>query len=461
LSVVDFTLTATPATQTVVAGGSTTYTVTVAAVNGFTGTVTPSAAGATFNPTIITGGAGSTTMTMTTTANTPGGNLTIPVTGTSGADVHNTTVTLSVVDFTLAVNPATQTITAGSSTTYTVTVAAVNGFTGTVTPTVTGLPTGATASFSPATLTGAGTTTMTVSTTSSTPAATSPLTINGTSGADVHSATVSLAVTDSDFSISLSQASTPVQVSANGNVSILYNVTVTSNGALSVPVTITCSGAPAGLSLGCSPASLSFAVAGTATSTMTIAMPASWPTGGFNLTATGVSGTHSHSATAALQTPATILIDISGRIYSDTVQGVLGGGNISMQFGAKSILVFYGASGAAVSAADVQGIAGEIASAFNAADSPVTATIIPVVGSGTFEDYQLLFVTNTIGTATNIGLSYSVNDISFGTTGPTPGCNPVNGQDCPNPSQTLGFVLGPGPATSSDMTGTSTMTGGH
>ena len=73
----DFTIAGTPASQSVVQGSGTTYTVNVTAVNGFTGntvlsvTGLPTGATGTFNPTTITGGTGSSTLTITTLATTP------------------------------------------------------------------------------------------------------------------------------------------------------------------------------------------------------------------------------------------------------------------------------------------------------------------------------------------------------------------------------------------------------
>jgi len=64
----------------------------------------------------------------------------------------------------------------GNATTYTASVGALNGFGGTVTLSASGLPTGATASFQPATVTGAGSSTLTVTTAGSTPVGTSTLT---------------------------------------------------------------------------------------------------------------------------------------------------------------------------------------------------------------------------------------------------------------------------------------------
>src|SRR6185369_1713903 len=99
-----------------------------------------------------------------------------------------------VPNFTLSASPSSQTVTAGTGTSYTTTVGALNGFNGDVGLSVSGLPGGATGSFSPASITGSGSSTLTVSTSSSTPAGTYTLTITGTSGSIAHSTTVTLAV---------------------------------------------------------------------------------------------------------------------------------------------------------------------------------------------------------------------------------------------------------------------------
>jgi hypothetical protein len=98
-------------------------------------------------------------------------------------------------DFTIAVSPASQSVAQATATNYTVTVGAVNGFTGTVNLSATGVPANATASFSPPSITGSGTSTLTITTTASTPTGTSTLTITGTSGTLTHSATAQFAVT--------------------------------------------------------------------------------------------------------------------------------------------------------------------------------------------------------------------------------------------------------------------------
>jgi hypothetical protein len=198
----DFTISASPSSQTVVQGSSTAYTVTVTAVNGFTGTVNLSASGfgagasGAFNPTSVAG-SGTSTLNVTTTANAATGSFPITITGTSGSLSHGTSVTLVVnppPDFTISASPASQTVTQGNSTTYTVTITGQNGFIGTVTLGATGFGAGASGSFSPASVAGSGTSTLTATTTST--AATGSFTINltGTSGNLSHSATVTLVV---------------------------------------------------------------------------------------------------------------------------------------------------------------------------------------------------------------------------------------------------------------------------
>jgi hypothetical protein len=97
-------------------------------------------------------------------------------------------------DFTLTASPNTINVLAGGSATYNVSLNAVDGFADTVAFTVAGLPTGATAQFTPDTLTSAGTTTLTVTTAASTAVGSYPLTVSGSAGALTRSKTVTLVV---------------------------------------------------------------------------------------------------------------------------------------------------------------------------------------------------------------------------------------------------------------------------
>ncbi|WP_263416500.1 SMP-30/gluconolactonase/LRE family protein [Terriglobus albidus] len=198
----DFSISDTPSSQTVTQGNGTTYTTSISAVNGFTGTVSlavsglPTGATASFSPASVSG-SGSATLTVSTATTTPVGTYSLTITGASGTLTHSATVMLVVQgppDFSISDTPGSQTVTQGNSTTYTTTIAAVNGFTGTVNLSVSGLPSGATGSFSPTSINGSGSSTLTVSTSSTTPAGTYTLTITGASGTLSHSATVTLVV---------------------------------------------------------------------------------------------------------------------------------------------------------------------------------------------------------------------------------------------------------------------------
>ena len=103
ITVADFAMSATPASQNVLPGGRTSYTATVMAKSGFTGTVAfsasglPSGATATFSPNSVSGGSGSATMSVATSLFTLPGSYKITVTGrTDGGVSHTATVTLIV-----------------------------------------------------------------------------------------------------------------------------------------------------------------------------------------------------------------------------------------------------------------------------------------------------------------------------------------------------------------------------
>jgi hypothetical protein len=104
----------------------------------------------------------------------------------------------------------TQTVVPGNSVNYSGSVTSINGFTGTVSLSATGLPTGVTARFSPATISGgSGSYTLTLSAASSVPLGTYTITVTGTNGALSHSSSVTLVVNSSlgDFAVSIAPSS--------------------------------------------------------------------------------------------------------------------------------------------------------------------------------------------------------------------------------------------------------------
>jgi hypothetical protein len=97
--------------------------------------------------------------------------------------------------FTISGTPTNRSITAGSSTTYSVSYSPGVYFSGATIFSVSGLPSGASASFSPSSLSTAGTSTLTVTTSTSTVIGSYLLTITGTNGKFSWSDTVTLVVT--------------------------------------------------------------------------------------------------------------------------------------------------------------------------------------------------------------------------------------------------------------------------
>src|SRR2546426_691337 len=158
----------------------------------------PAGATGTFNPNPAT--ANSSTLTVTTAATTTTGSFVLTITGVSGALSRTTSVTLVVnaalvPDFSLSATPASQTVVRGGSTTYTANISRLGGFTGGVTFSVSGLPAGATASFSPNPAT--GNSSLTINTNEqATPQGSYVLTITGVGGGLTRVTSATLVVTD-------------------------------------------------------------------------------------------------------------------------------------------------------------------------------------------------------------------------------------------------------------------------
>src|SRR5439155_241915 len=201
----NFTLGASPLSQSVLPGGSTSYNVTISPTGGFSGQVNlrldglPIGAGGSFAPNPATA---SSTLSVTTGTGTPVGTYTLTITGVSGSLTHTTTVSLVVtapVNFTLGASPSSQTVLPGGSTSYSVTISPTGGFSGQVNLSVGGLPSGASGSYAPNPATASST--LSVTTGTGTPVGTYTLTITGVSGSLMHTTTVSLTVATAQTSV--------------------------------------------------------------------------------------------------------------------------------------------------------------------------------------------------------------------------------------------------------------------
>ena len=204
----DFALTASPATVNLTAGsGTQQIAVSAKASNGFSSAVslalTGLPAGVTVAPAKLSVQPGTPlSITLSASGAAVAGNSTVTVTGTSGTLSHSATFTLTVTaatapfpDFSLTVSPINLSVQAGAAgQSTTVSAAALSGFSGTISVSVTGLPPGVTVS--PATLTLAPGTPQSITFTAGASAAAGSaiVTVSGTSGSLSHSATLALAV---------------------------------------------------------------------------------------------------------------------------------------------------------------------------------------------------------------------------------------------------------------------------
>ncbi|MBA7602137.1 hypothetical protein ES703_09223 [subsurface metagenome] len=134
------------------------------------------------------------------------------------------TYEVAVPDFSISVSPASGSVVQGGSVTATVSITSVAGFSETVSLSASGLPSGATASFSPSSGTPSFDSTLTISTASTTPTGTYSITIKGTGGEKTHSCTLTVTAVpvnqpptaDADGSYSVDESET-VELDGTGS----------------------------------------------------------------------------------------------------------------------------------------------------------------------------------------------------------------------------------------------------
>jgi len=303
-----FSLSASPNSVSVVQGNSGTSTITSTVTGGFDSAVTLSASGQPTGVTVTFGtnpitGAGTSTLTLTVASTAATGTSTITVTGTSGSTVETTTVSLTVTaaaspNFTLSASPTSVSVVQGNNGTSTITTTVSGGFNSAITLSASGQPTGVTVGFSPTSITGAGTSTMTLTVGSTTAPGTHTITVTGTSGSTTHTATVSLTVTASStgaFTISVSPTSGYLDQGQSGYAV----VTTTVSGGFDWAIALSATGVPSGVTYSFSPASI--AAPGSGTSDFNLTVSRSAPIGTYSITITGTGGGLTHTTTLTLQ----------------------------------------------------------------------------------------------------------------------------------------------------------------
>lgn len=197
-------------------------------------------------------------------------------------------------DFSISVSPTTLSLTAGTSSSFQVSLSPIDGFTGSATVTVTGLPTGVT--IQPASgfsVSASSPQTVTVDVASSVAAGTYSVQLTATAGALTHTGAVGVTITapvTPDFAL----AANPASLSLVSGSQTSFQVSVQGSGGFAGGVQIQISGLPTGATI--SPAG-SFTLYPGQSQTVTLGTADSLSQGSYPLTIAGSSGTLSHSAT--------------------------------------------------------------------------------------------------------------------------------------------------------------------
>src|SRR5438309_7933896 len=204
-------------------------------------------------------------------------------------NVSVTSIVAPPPTYTLSASPSSLSIPQGASGASTISVTPQNGFTGSVSLSASGQPSGVTASFSTNPATASSTLTLAASSTATT--GTFSVVVTGTSGSLTGSATVSVTVTPGPtFTLSASPSSLSIPQGASGTSTI----SVTPQNGFTGSVSLSASGQPSGVtaSFSTNPATTSSTVTLTASSTAT--------TGTFSVVVTGTSGSLTNTTTVAL-----------------------------------------------------------------------------------------------------------------------------------------------------------------
>jgi hypothetical protein len=331
----DFGISANPQSASVQRGNQAQFDIAISRFNGFGGAVSLAASGFPFGTSgtltaDATGHAAHRTLTVSTNVLASVGTHTLTITGASGKISHTAQVKLTITapappSFTLAVTPTSAQIVQGSSTVFIVSVARTNLSTP-IDFTVTGVPSHATATFSPTSTTGTATA-LTVQTASNTPAGSYLLLVKGKAGTSGPSSSVTATLTVTappPPSFTLAVASDNINVSAG--LSGAFTVTITRTN-LSAPIGFTLTGAPSHTTASFSPTPTSGN-----TTTLTVQTASNTPLGSYSLVVKGAAGSVVATVIAHLTVSAAHAqsFPITGSLDRTLAPGVTGYLNLAM-----------------------------------------------------------------------------------------------------------------------------------
>ena len=337
-----FSLAANPASVSAQDGANVTTTITIAVANGFDAAVALSASGlptgvtAAFSPTSIAApGSGTSTLTLTASSSAPVGSYAVTVTGVGGGVTQTVSLTLAVTagtgtGFSLATNPTSVAAAPGSSTTSTITSTLTGGFSSAVALSASGLPSGVTASFSPASIAapGSGTSTLTLTASSSAAPGTYAITVTGTGGGATETAIVSFTVSAaSGATFNLTTSPTSVSVVQGGSGT--STITSTISGGFNGSITFSDSGLPTGVTASFAPATIAAPGSGSTTLTLTASSSAAAGSYTVNIIATGAGGVVQNIALPLTVTAASSTLVQNPGFETGTFSGWTTGGGIA------------------------------------------------------------------------------------------------------------------------------------
>jgi glucose/arabinose dehydrogenase len=217
----------------------------------------------------------------------------------SSVGFDNVSVTGAVVappnDFTITSSPSSPSVAAGSSVNTTVKTAVFSGNPESIALSASGLPSGVTAGFTPASVTTGSNSVLKLTTTAAVTPGTYPITVTGTAASATHSTIVNLTVTApplNDFSM----AATPTTVTASAGGTGSTSISTAVISGVGESISLSASGVPVGISAGFVPSSVN---AGSS-STLTFTVGASIPPGSYPITVTGTAASATHSIPVTL-----------------------------------------------------------------------------------------------------------------------------------------------------------------
>jgi hypothetical protein len=204
---------------------------------------------------------------------------------------------LAANDFSISASPATVSVVQGSSGTTTVSTMVTAGMAEAISLSATGLPAGATATFTPTSVTAGGSSTLTLAAGATTMPGTYTVTITGTAASATHTARVTLVVSDkSNFSISAAATTVSVVQGSSSTTTVMTTPTA----GTPETVTLSASDLPPGATATFAPTS---ATAG-ANALLTVAADATTPEGTYTITVTGTAASATHTLSITLNVTA-------------------------------------------------------------------------------------------------------------------------------------------------------------